>query len=341
MDRRTNKRPTMKDVAQKAGVTIGTVSHVLNGTATISDKTTLRVRKAMEELDYVPNSLARNMRTKDNKMIGLMVPKLTNSFYAQLASVFMDQANQDDYTVLLLGYEYSLEQEKKELNSLVQNNVGTIIIANGYNDEIYIRDLLSKNVRVILADRRTAMKDVSYVEFNNIDVMAEAVGLLRKKGYQSVGFITEPLTLTNLSDRFTGFQKGMEENGYTYREEHVFVSDAFRLNHVKNAYLYMKRLLEERRREELPEAFIASSDLLAIGIMRAIHENGYTIPKDFGIIGCDNLQISGYLQPALTTINQDGVMLARELWRMTKDRNSGRMMENVVLKQELIIRESC
>lgn len=341
MRKTIQKRATMKDVAQRAGVTIGTVSHVLNDTAVISRETTLRVRKAMEDLRYIPNSQAQNMRTKKNKLIGLLVPKLTNSFYAQIASVFMNYANQGEYTVLILGYEYSLEQEKKELMSLMQNNVGTILIVNGNNDEEYIEDLLNKGVNVILVDRRMPVKDVSYVEFDNTDVMFDIVKLLKSKNYKTIGFITEPLSLINLSDRFKGYKNALKQYGYPYREEFVFISDTFRLDHTINAYEYTRRLLKSRSKEDLPEVFIASSDQLAIGIMRAIYESGYRIPEDFAIVGCDNLQISGYLQTALTTINQDSEKLAKEMWKLAKGKIEGKVMDNVILKQELIIRETC
>lgn len=341
MKEKIKKRSTMKDVAQRSGVSIGTVSHVLNGTASISVKTVNKVRKAMKELDYMPNTMARNMRTKKNKMIGLMVPKLTNSFYAQIASAFMDEADRGDYTVIILGYEYSLEREKKELDSLVQNNVGTIIIANGSDDEDYILNLIDKGVNVILADRRTELKGVSYVEFDNIEVMYDIVKLLKEKAYQKIGFISEPLSLINLHDRYHGYRMALEKYGYEYNENHVFISDIFRLDHAKNAYIYMKELLNTHTRQELPEVFIASSDLLAMGIMRAIIEKGYSIPGDFGIVGCDNLQISGYMQPALTTIDQNRDLLARELWNMAIGQINGEPRENVVVKQKLIIRESC
>lgn len=115
-----NKRATMKDVARRAGVTIGTVSHVINGTAPISEETTARVREAIRALNYVPNLAARHMRRKEKRQIGLLIPKLDNNFYARIASVLMEDADQEDYTVLMLSYEYSSDKEKRGLVNMVQ-----------------------------------------------------------------------------------------------------------------------------------------------------------------------------------------------------------------------------
>ena len=152
-----NRRATMKDVARRAGVTIGTVSHVINGTAPISEETTARVREAIRELNYVPNLAARHMRRKEKRQIGLLIPKLNNNFYARIASVLMEDAYQEDYTVLMLSYEYSSEKEKRGLVNMVQNDTETIVIVNGEDDENSIRKLVASGVHVILADRRSTI----------------------------------------------------------------------------------------------------------------------------------------------------------------------------------------
>lgn len=334
-------RATMKDVADRAGVTIGTVSHVINHTASISEETTRRVRKAIEELNYVPNNIARNMRAKTNNRVGLMIPNLTNNFHASIASLFVDLADQNNYVVHIMGYEYSVDREKDELRSLMEYNVGTIVIVNGFGDEKFIDELLDRGIHVILADRRTNMQGVSYVEYDNKRVYRDIISMLKGKGYRSIGYISEALDIINIYDRYWGFQKAMEEFGYQVNPEHIYISKRFCLDNAKNGYLYVKELLEKKKREELPDVFIASSDLLAIGVMRALYEAGYKVPGDFGVIGCDDLQISAFTQPGLTTISQDRERLCQELWKMILAKNRGEQVENVVLPQKMILRESC
>jgi DNA-binding LacI/PurR family transcriptional regulator len=335
------KRATMKDVAKMAGVTIGTVSHVINGTAPITPETAEKVRQAIRELDYVPNSLAKNMRTHKNKMVGFLVPRLTNSFYARIASAYMEEAQKENYTVSIMDYGYSLEQEKKELYGLLQNNVGTIILANGSKDEAYIESIRDKGVQVILMDRWSDIPGISYIAYDNIDVIVETVGTLKEKNYKTIGFISEPLDLVNLRDRFAGYKMGLRKYGYAFNEKYVFISDVFQMDHVEKGYQYTLQLLETYPKEELPQAYIVSSDLIAIGMIKALKDKGYKVPGDFGIVGCDNLEISGYVQPPLTTIQQNRREMGAELWRMTKSLNDGLPIGNIKLKQKLIVRESC
>ena len=336
-----NKRATMKDVARRAGVTIGTVSHVINGTAPISEETTARVREAIRALNYVPNLAARHMRRKEKRQIGLLIPKLDNNFYARIASVLMEDADQEDYTVLILSYEYSSEKEKRGLVNMVQNDTETIVIVNGENDESSIRRLVASGIHVILADRRSSIPGTSYIAYDNHQVLLETIAFLKQKGYRSIGFLSEPLNISNLSDRFQAYQEGLAQYGYPFRPEHVFISDTFREDHFGNGFRYMEQLLRTHTRQELPEVFIASSDLLAIGVMKAVQEAGYRIPEDFAIVGFDNLQISACVQPPLTTVCQDRAQLGHEIWKQARAWHEGRPPQNVVLGQTLVIRGSC
>lgn len=336
------KRATMKEVATLAGVTIGTVSNVINHKSVVLPQTVQRVEEAIRELEYVPNSTARNMRLKHNRQIGLLIPNLTNNFYSRIISRFVDLADEHGYTVLILGYEYSLEREKKALRSLYENDVQMIIVINGTGDEKYIQRYMSRGISFILADRHCDMlPDISYVEFENKEVMSEAVALLKEKGYRSIGYLSEPLSITNIADRFEGYRIGLEKHGYVFSEKDVYISERLCLDNTQNGYLFMQELLQSKRRDELPEAFIISSDLQAIGVMRAMREAGYTVPGDFGIIGCDNLELSGYVHPGLTTIEQDRDLLGRRLWEMTRAKLEGEKVENIVLSQQLIVRDSC
>lgn len=337
----SKKRTTIKDVAARAGVTIGTVSHVINETATISDQTAERVREAIKELDYVPNNAARNMRVKDKKVIGLLIPKLSNNFYSGIISSFMERANRDNYIVLIVSYEYSLQKEKEAINTLIKNNVGVVIVFNGCGDEKYIRSMIDKDVGIIFADRRTDMEDVSYVQFENKKVMSDAVGYLKEKGYKKIGYISEPLSIINIKDRYDGYVEALSEHGFEFTEENVYISESFVKGHMKNGYLYTKQLLEKKERVDLPDAFIASSDSLAIGVIKAIREKGYKIPGDFGVVGCDNIDFGIYMEPSLTTIDQDRNKMEEGMWELIENHESGMKPKHITLDQKLIIRESC
>ena len=341
MKKTIQKRSTMREVAVAAGVTIGTVSHVINGTAPISKKTTKRVLKVIEELDYEPNPMARYMRSKKSRMIGLMIPNLGNNFHSQIASTLVNKANEAGYTVLIIGYNYSLQREMHEMQNLAQRNVDTIVIVNGYDDEEYITKLVNQGINVILADRRTDLENIPYVQFDNAPVMHEAVKMLKEKGYKRIGFISEPLKLINIDDRYKAYKAALKECGYKFNENHVYISKRLRLDNMRNGYNYTKELLEKHTKEELPDVFIASSDLLAIGVLRAIQEKGYKVPGDFAIIGYDNLEVASYMQPRLTSVHQDQVLLGETIWEMIERGVKGEEILNITLQQKLINRNSC
>lgn len=335
-------RITIRHVAERAGVTIGTVSHVINGTATISPETSERVRAAIDELHYVPNLTARSLRSRKSKVVGFLIPNLNNTFYSRISSTFIDLAFENGYIVQILGYEYSLEKELQAINSLASDSVDIVIILNGYGDEKGIRQLLDARKQVILADRTSEIPGVNCVCFDNKMGVAEAVKLLKSRGYQRIGFLSEPLALTNVQERFTAFKQALSENGYAFQEEQVFICESFQLNAMVNGYHYVKDILQTGAMKELPDAFIATSDLLAIGAIKAFRECGYSVPGDVGIVSYDNLDIASFVDPGLTTIEQNQTMMGKELFRMVKAISEKEtLQEQVILPQKLIIRESC
>ena len=335
------RKVTIKNVADKAGVAIGTVSNVINDSATISEGTKEKVLKAIEELEYIPNPMARYMRSKKSRMIGFLIPNINNYFHSNIARTFIAKADEEDYSVLILGYNYSIEAEKKAINTLLNNNVDVILIANGYEDEHLIKKILKENTPVILVDRTTKMKSVNYIQYDNKKVIDKAVKLLKDHGYKSIGFLSEPLKLINLEKRYNNYVKALDNHGLSFDPTHVYISYKLCLDNMQNAYAYMTEILKKNKKEELPEAFLISNDLTAIGVICAMNEFGYKVPEDFGIIGCDNINIAGYTNPRLTTINQDQELMAKELWKMIKQIIENGDVKNITLQQELIVRESC
>ena len=171
--------------------------------------------------------------------------------------------------------------------------------------------------------------------------MDEIVTLFKKKGYQRIGFFSEPIELANLQDRFEGYKNALEKNGYEFNDKYTYIKESLQLDNLKNGYLYMKEILSTTRKENLPDAWIVSSDLLGIGMLRAIKEMGYKVPQDFGIVSFDNIEVSGYINPRLTTVEQDQVLMGETLMKVVKQVNNNRdNLKNIVLKQRLIIRET-
>ncbi len=336
------KKPSIKDVASKAGVTIGTVSHVINGTAHVTEKTRQKVNKAIKELHYKPNSMARGLRKRKSFMVGLLIPDITNEYYSQVAKSFMDMAYTDGYTVMLCGFQYSLEREKVELDILVEKSVDAIVVIGSNDDDLHILNSIRElGIPIVLGDRRSSDTNYPTVEFNNTETMQNIVTSLVQAGYTRIGYITEALAMSNLKDRYDGFISGMNNEGLAVDKESIIVDENLQMDKIGNSYKLMHAIIHEKNRT-LPEVFIATSDLIAIGIMGAIKDADLRVPKDIGIISFDNLAVSQFFEPALTTVNQNASKLGESTWNLVISYIKNKELKEVhkVLTQEIIIRKS-
>ncbi len=340
--RKQEKKATMVEVAQRAGVTIGTVSHVINKTAIITPETTERVVQAIAALNYTPNSIARALRVRKSNVIGFMVPDVTNDFYAPVVSTFTDCAYADGYTTLLVSYQYSSERERVEMERLADKNVDAILLFNGYDDLGILQEMQRNNVPVILADRSIDEIELPTVEFDNIRTVRHIIRLLKQNGYTKIGLLSEALELRNLKDRFSGYKQGLLENGLEFNPNFVYVNKKLQVHNLKKGYMVMSKLLKQYQRAELPEVICTTTDLLAIGAMKAIKEAGYRIPEDFGIIGFDNIAMSAFVEPQLTTVVQDQVQMAKAAWKVVKEvvEQQPAKVPHVVMPQRLVVRDS-
>ena len=338
-----SKMPTIVDVAARAGVTIGTVSHVLNKTAPISEETTRRVLAAIRELGYKPNSIARALRTKKSCVIGFLLPDITNDFYTPVLSTFIDHAHQDGYTVLVVSYQYSAKREEIEIDRLVDKNVDGILLFNGCDDLPVLRRIKEAGIPLVVADRRLDEIDLPTVGYDNVKTVCRVVDMLCKKGCRRIGFLSESTRLSNLYDRYAGYQKGLAQNGIALCPELVYISENLEMNNLEQGYLYIKHILKNTPRQELPDAIFATTDLLAIGAMRALEEMGFQIPQDIGVVGFDNIAFTEFIKPKLTTVEQDKNMMGSVAWEVLKNVIDGKskQTQHVLLPQKIIIKESC
>lgn len=333
----------MVDVAAKAGVTIGTVSHVINKTAPISDETTERVLAAIKELGYKPNSIARALRTKKSYVIGFLLPDVTNDFYSPVLSSFIDSAHQDGYTVLVVSYQYSSKREEIEMERLADKNVDGILLFNGCDDLTLLRRMRAEDMPIVIADRRVDEIDLPTVEFDNVETVSKVIGMMCKRGYRRIGFLSESTRLRNLNDRYEGYKKGLMENGLSVNPEFIYISEHMEMNNLEKGYSYIKRILENTEKENLPDSIFATTDLLAIGAVRAFKEAGFRIPEEIGVVGFDNISFTDFIEPKLTTVEQDKKLMGRIAWDIMKNTLAGEneKIQHVILPQKIIIRESC
>lgn len=337
------KKATMVDVANRAGVTIGTVSHVINKTAPITEETTKRVMEAIKELDYKPNSIARALRTKKSYVIGFLLPDVTNEFYSPVMSSFIDSAHGDGYTVLVVSYQYSSKREAIEMERLADKNVDGILLFNGFDDLALLKRMKHEGMPIVIADRRIDELEFPTVEFGNTETVATVVDMMAKKGYRRIAFLSESARLRNLNDRYEGYKEGLRRNGLEFDPTLVHISEELEMNNLQRGYSYIRNVFENAEKSELPDSIFATTDLLAIGAIRALKEAGYRVPRDIGVVGFDNINMADFVEPKLTTVEQDKELMGREAWRIMKltlDKK-GKETPHEILPQKIIIRESC
>ncbi|MCR5054685.1 MAG: LacI family transcriptional regulator [Lachnospiraceae bacterium] len=339
---RSSKSVTIKQVASLAGVSPGTVSNMLNGTAPVAKETVERITNAIEELHYVPNVIASSLRSKTGKVIDVLTPNMNNTFYTRILSTFTELADKNGYYARVIGFEYSVEREKRVLSNLQHHMPAAVVIFNGFGDEEEIYKLIKRGIKVILADRVSQDDSIPSISFDNKKIFNDIVKMFKKKGYKKIGLFTELPQIQNIRERMDNFLCTLKKYGYPADDSVVFAREDLRLDNLKNGYQYMKEILEEKDKKELPDAWVASSDLLAIGMMKAARENGYSIPGELGIMGFDNIAVAEYVEPGLTTAEQGQELMGRELWKMVVGLLKGDKIEKKkVLPQKLIIRGSC
>jgi LacI family transcriptional regulator len=337
--KKKQKQATIVDVAKQAKVAISTVSHVINGTASISDKTKQKVLDVIAELDYKPNILARSLRQMKSNIIGVIVPDIENEFYANATSEIFRIAGSYSDTIFMIDTGYSYEREKIDIEALVQRQVQGLIFLGGSKDENLIDWAYQENVPVVLGDRR--YKDYPSVEFDNFETMRNLVIWTFNKGYRRIGYISESIDMTNLQDRYNGMREGLNHCGLTFNEQWVLNDSWLRLEKLNAAKKVMQKLLKDIERKNMPEIFLTSSDMIAVGIMDALIQNGYQIPDDIAVVGYDDIRLVQYYNPPITTVRQDCKQLGASCYQLLKDSMEGNAQnKHIILKNNIIERKS-
>lgn len=322
-------RPTIKDVASLSGVAVSTVSRVLNGSSKISDATKERVMRAVEELGYMPNTAARCLKNSSSRLIGVVLPDISGEFYAACTSAIFHKAKENGYYVIIADTERDADFGAEAVRALMERQVDGIIFIGGGNDDETVTWAAQKGIPVVTGDRQNV--DVPAVTFNNYDTVNRLVKALIDEGYKSFAYVGEPLSIqNNLIERYNGYRDAVEDNSNVSSVE--FFDYSMHIDKLKGGYEICRKYFSETA----PEVVITANDLIAEGILSAAAEMG----KKINAVGFDNNRASGYWIPSVTTISQNPELLAEKCLGMLMDCINGREVRNVVLKQEIIVRES-
>ncbi len=328
---------TMKDVAKLAGVTQPTVSHVINGTASISKEVTKRVQNAIKELNYRPNALAKGLKTNTTKTIGLIMPDISNGYYATLAKVAEKIFANLGYISFLTCTDYDVTLERKLLEQLLRYNVDGIIIMYSLTDKELLKSLSFSGIPMIVIDevQNESIPCAIYADSLLGGYLATDY-LIKKKKKKRIAYLSEKLTSPILKMRLDGYKKALTEANIPIDNNIIIVE--------KDIYdkFDMGLMLGRKIAGRDVDAVFASSDALAFGIMRALNEAKIRVPKDIALVGYDDLPMAALATPALTSVSQPvytQIDLAVEQLMIQID-GDGTCKKEIILKPELIIRET-
>jgi len=329
----------IKDVAKKAGVSTATVSRVLGDFPGVRDKTRKKVLKAVSELNYEVNAVARNLRQKKTNSIGIIVGNVLSQFYSVIAKSVEDTNNKFGYNTILCNGDENPEKELEYLKVLKSNRVdGIILTPTGKNSE-YVQHLIDSRTKMVLLDRLIEGVDCDAVLVDNTNGAYKAVKYLIDQGYRKIGIVDAYLDRTTGAERLKGYLQAIEEAGIAKDDSLIKIGN-FKKESGKRL---TRELLKQSNR---PEAIFTTNIDMSMGALIAIKEMGLTIPDDIGIVCFDDSDWASILDPPITVIRQPVYQLgsiAAELLikKIENNKNSLNQMPSIVtLNTELIIRES-
>ena len=291
------RRPSIKDVAQKANVSIATVSHVLNKTRFVSEETTQRVMEALSEVNYQSNAVAKALRQNKTYTIGVIIPDIVNPFFSNLVNYIEMELNKYGYNVILCHSRDNLEQEMKCVSKLNSWSVDGIIIAPASPDHDYA-ELRSRETQcpVVFVDRQPNTSDYNGVFFDIHHVFEEATTALIAAGHTRIGFIHGPIRFSTTGDRLNGYVSALTSHNIPVDHKLIFTADTS----VAGGYHAISQLIEST---DLNAVIVANSRM-CLGAMRYLGEKNIKIPEDLAIIGFETTEWADIVQPALTSIRE-------------------------------------
>jgi Transcriptional regulators len=329
----------IKEIAKKAGVSVATVSRVLNHPESVAPDTKERIRNVMEESDYTPNWFARGLNFNKTDTIGLLLPNILNPSYMEVAKGVEDVAHQKEYTTLLCNAENAVEKERKYVDSLLKRRVDGIVLVSSLLENEDVEGIRKQGIPVVLiGENKGDVKDVPIVRIDCESAAHKAVNHLIDIGYKEIAIIYGATPERENKRKIEGYKQALAEAGITEREEYIQEAS----NTIEGGYIAAKRLIDLKSR---PRAIFTSSDLLAFGAIDAMKDHGIKVPEEIAFVGFDNIRMSNLIDPKLTTVEKPmhkmGVVGARLLFDIIESKEDDSGNREILLQSKLKIRKSC
>jgi LacI family transcriptional regulator len=327
---------TISDVAKRAGVSTMTVSRVINHSGYISQDTMERVEKAIAELGFVPNALARSLRFKQTKTIALVLTDITNPFFTTVARGVEDATSENGFSVMFCNTDESEAEEAENLNTLLQKQVdGVLLVPAGSSNES-VTYLQERSIPVVVLDRRVPNVIVDTVRCDSVPGAYEVTQHLIELGHRRIGLLSGPMKISTSEDRVTGYMQAMRASGLEIHPQWVH----YGLFTQNSGFQLAQALLGLDPR---PTAIVAGNNFIAIGAYAALRQAGLRIPDDISLVTFDDLHERLLLEPFLTTVDQPAYEMGYEATRLLLAYLGGEPPaepKEIILPTRLIIRSS-
>lgn len=289
---------TIYDVAREANVSMATVSRVVNGNPNVKPATRKKVMEVIDRLGYRPNAVARGLASKKTTTVGVIIPDISSTFFAELARGIEDIATMYKYNIILSNSDQNIEKELHLLNTMLGKQVDGIVFMGGNITSEHVDEFEKSPVPIVLAGSIEESGKIPSVNINYEQAAFDVTKSFIEKGHKEVAIVVGPLREPiNKEKKLAGYKRALEEAEVSYREDLV----------VEGDYTYdsgieaFEKLLEADPR---PTAIFAGSDEMALGIVHGAEDKGYKIPEDFEVISSDNTRLALMVRPQLTSVVQ-------------------------------------
>ncbi|MCP3763669.1 LacI family transcriptional regulator [Domibacillus sp. A3M-37] len=325
----------MSDVAKKANVSPATVSRVLRQPDLVNKKTREKVLKVVSELNYKPHMIASQFRTQETKTILVIVPDITRPFFSEVLRGIEHMALKHGYQVILGDTENNIEREKEYVELMYKKQADGVLLLTARMDSKSLKEL-SASFPMVLACEYVDELDIPTVSIDNISGARKLTEHLINVGHKKVAYISGPMNVILSRDRLRGFQQAMAQYDLPVDPSYIQEGDY----EIESGYNQMVKLLAL---EDPPTAVFVFNDEMALGTIKAVQDHGLKVPEDIAVVGFDNLKMATIFSPRMTTIDQPKYEIGQRATNMLLTLMKGGSLEKkkIVLKDELIIRESC
>lgn len=326
---------TIKEVAKQAGVSVSTVSHVINETRFVSDELKTRVLASMDDLGYQPNRIARSLRKKQTNSIGLIISDITNPFFSEIAWSIEYLSYIEKYSLILCCTNGNQEKELFYIRQLSENQVDGIILISPKISASYLSLLEEREIPVVLVDNESPDANIDVIMVDNYHGGKLATEHLISLGHEKIACIAGPFTGNPTYDRVQGYKDTLIAHGITVRDDFILSGNFDVVSGVQCA----DTLLEK---EEKPTAIFACNDMMAMGVIQSAVKHNLRVPDQLSVVGFDDISMAQYIVPPLTTIKQPlheiGEAAVNSMMEVIKNPNKAN--KTIVLDVSLIERQS-